>query len=271
VTVPAGSELAHFGAIRGVDRWKNFDTAVIVGRNQPPISAVEAVARAIWFDDAQPLVFADNWVVENRGYRVRGALPATGVEVVVHPDRRVQAVLEQLRERESTQAVDRLRLIHAQKPKEVILLSNIPLDIDVDELRSWDEIVHGTRLERAWAALDGVLPLAPTWLAKRFPALWATPAAAEADVRASGKNREFSNRLIIRNPTVYTFRYQPPGQRRPSHALSVLPLDQTQTELTRLIGKPLIVAELFKGVPGDKRFGAIGDATLEPIGAEGKA
>jgi len=35
-----------------------------------------------------------------------------GVDVVVHPDQRVQAVHEQLREHESQQAIDRLRLVH---------------------------------------------------------------------------------------------------------------------------------------------------------------
>jgi hypothetical protein len=272
ITVPSGSELAHFGAIRGVDRWKDFDAVIVVGRNQPPIQAVESIARAIWFDDPQPLEFADDWALEKRGYRVRGNLPALGVEVVVHPDKRVQAVLEQLRERESTQAIDRLRLIHATKPKEVILLSNIPLDVDVDELRSWDEIVHGTRLERAWATLDGVMPLAPAWLSERFPDLWTTPEAAEADLREF--NRPGGMRYGLPPPgstTLSTFHYRVHGQKRHSRAISVLPLPRTQAELSRLIGGvPTIVRELSNGVPGPEHFGSVGKVTLPPVGGSGE-
>jgi len=52
----------------------------------------------------------------------------------IHPDRRVQAVVEQVREAEMVQAVDRLRLIHSPREKTVVILCNIPLDLPVDEL-----------------------------------------------------------------------------------------------------------------------------------------
>ena len=45
-------------------------------------------------------------------------------KVLVHPDPRVQAVIEQVRERETAQAIDRLRLIHRTVPARVIVLSN---------------------------------------------------------------------------------------------------------------------------------------------------
>ena len=52
----------------------------------------------------------------------------------IHPDRRVQAVVEQVREADMVQAVDRLRLIHSPREKTVVILCNIPLDLPVDEL-----------------------------------------------------------------------------------------------------------------------------------------
>lgn len=270
IQAPMGANLAHFGAIRGVDRWKSFVTAIIVGRNQPPLEAVEGLARAIWFDDPKPLVFASEWKVERRGYRVRGATLPTGVEVLVHPDQRVQAVLEQVREMESTQAIDRLRLVHAPRQKEVILLSNIPLDIDVDELRSWDEVTRGSRIEQAWWRLNGVMPLAPGWLAKSFPDLWQSADAAEADLRDIGKSRGILNGTSIGRPTVLTFRYRSHGQRRHSRALSVLPLNESQAELTRLMGnQPLVVAQLTDSVPGADQFCAVMNASFQPMDAEG--
>jgi hypothetical protein len=52
----------------------------------------------------------------------------------------------------------------------VIVLSNVPLDLTVDRLATWRKAVPG-RLTVAAARLDGVLPLAPAWLAERFPDL----------------------------------------------------------------------------------------------------
>jgi hypothetical protein len=58
--------------------------------------------------------------------------------VSVHPDPRVQAVVEQPREAEMLQAIDRLRLIHTEKRKTVYILCSVPLDIPVDELVTWN-------------------------------------------------------------------------------------------------------------------------------------
>jgi hypothetical protein len=51
-------------------------------------------------------------------------------------------VVEQIREAEMLQAIDRLRLIHSQRKKTVIILCNIPLDLPVDELVTcnWSEM-----------------------------------------------------------------------------------------------------------------------------------
>ena len=48
------------------------------------------------------------------------------VRVRVHPDTRVEAVVEQSREAEMIQAIDRLRLIHNEKRKTVYILCSVP-------------------------------------------------------------------------------------------------------------------------------------------------
>jgi hypothetical protein len=92
-------------------------------------------------------------------------------------------VVEQIREAEMIQAIDRLRLVHNEKRKTVYILCNIPLDFPVDELVTWNQLT-GDRLlsdalaeceERGWDAL----PLAAKELCRLFPALWATSKAAE--------------------------------------------------------------------------------------------
>ena len=39
--------IAHFGAIRGLDGWKNFDTVIIAGREQPQSLDAENMARCL--------------------------------------------------------------------------------------------------------------------------------------------------------------------------------------------------------------------------------
>ena len=105
------------------------------------------------------------------------------VRIRVHPDRRVQAMVEQVREAEMVQAIDRLRLIHSEREKIVVVLCNIPLDIPVDELVTWRELTGDDRLAEASALCEqkgrDALPVAPESMTELFPELWGTEKAAE--------------------------------------------------------------------------------------------
>ena len=177
VQVPVQGALAHFSALRGVDAWKDFDAVLVISRNEPPLTAVQDLARAMFYDDPVPLQLAERWANGQRGYEIKNA--REGVDVEVHPDRRAQAILEQLRESETLQAIDRLRLIHCPEPKLVVVLSNIPLDIEVDALLTWDDLIHGSRLEQAWRTAGDVMPMVPKWLSANHTSLWSTPGSAK--------------------------------------------------------------------------------------------
>jgi hypothetical protein len=240
VTVRPGCALAHFNALRGVDSYKDFENVLIIGRNEPPVKAVENLARALHYDSPTPLALPGRWKREPRGYRlVQGQ---EGVDVCVHPDSRVQDIVEQHREHESSQAIDRLRLIHNTTTKLVVILCNIPLDIQVDQLMTWDELVHGSRLEQAWSRSDGLMPIASTWLAANFPDLWSTAAAAKKDAQRHFKRGQFSNRFTIGKTTPFTFQYRGVAQRRWSHCLSWDAAPEGVSEaLERLLGHPVKV------------------------------
>ncbi|MGH7101523.1 MAG: hypothetical protein ACREFJ_03920, partial [Acetobacteraceae bacterium] len=182
-----GVTISHFGRIRGVDDWKDYDTVIILGAEQPPAQAVEGMARAIWSDDPEPLQVPRQYETGVRGYRLRsGERKGVQIRYYLHPDARVQQVLELKREREAVQAIDRLRLVHAEKPKQVIILCNIPLDITVDHLVSRAEIRdEGSRIERAYRQSAGAVPLIPLVVVKRYPDLWKTEKAAEHDIARS--------------------------------------------------------------------------------------
>lgn len=241
--------LAHFSALRGVDVWKDFDTVLVIGRNQPPPKAVEDMARGLFYDDAVPLQIAGQWSRQPRGYRLIDALE--GVDVDVHPDARVQAVLEQVRESETLQAIDRLRLIYCDEPKLVVLLSNIPLDLDVDALLTWDELIYGSRLEQAWLAAAEVMPLSPDWLAEAHSDLWPTAAAAKKDVQRQARKGQITNRFSIYKMSPFAFEYRVPGQRRASYCLSrVADPDAVSTALIGLLGVPVRVNGPLPDPPG---------------------
>lgn len=238
--VPANVDLAHFGAIRGIDRWKHHDAIVIIGRNEPPISEVENLARAVWSTHPEPLNCGVEWATEERGYRTTGR--ALGVDVVRHPDDRVQAVLEQIREAESVQAVDRLRLVHNIQAKDVYLLSNIPLDLDVHELVDWDDLMEGRRVEQAFSQIPEAMPLSGRWLAQRFPRLWRTAAGAEKDVARWRKDRQLSNRNTIGKMSVFEHEYRPPKQRVWSKCLSQHNApDAAKSALEALLDGPVVM------------------------------
>jgi hypothetical protein len=155
----------HFGALRGIDAFRDYDTVIVAGRQQLPPHAVEATARALFATDPEPLHLlvtndAGNgtWSTEARGYTMKNG-SQVGVEIERHPDDRVQRVLELTREAETAQAIDRLRLIHRATTARVILLSNLPVDVEVDRLVTWRELMRGpSRLEQA-ASRGPAVPL----------------------------------------------------------------------------------------------------------------
>lgn len=275
LTPPQNGVLAHFNGLRGIDVYKDFDTVIIVGRNEPPIEELENLARSLFFDSETTLETGSNWVMEERPYRFRDPRKKLGVDVIVHPDRRIQRLLEQIREGESTQAIDRLRLIHATTPKRVILVSNIPLDLVVDEVVDFKTLLYQTRLDQAWAKLRGVLPLNPEWMSKTRPDLWPTPGAARTDLRVADIDGHFINIVSISNLTILNFDYWVAGQKCPSRAISILPAAETMNELSRLLGLPVGLPAAPVGLhfesdpPGHKCLVGVGGALLAPLRASG--
>lgn len=272
ISVGPNVVLAHFGGIRGLDLYKSFDTVIVIGRNEPPVKSVEAQARAIYFDHKDALLFADDWVAQERGYRLRNTDEALGIEVPVHPDPLIQGVVEQIRESETTQAIDRLRHVHSPTKKRVFIVSSNPVNIEVDVLIGWQDMIHGSRLIQALNELDhGVLPLVPDWLAERFPALWRSPAAAREDIRKARQTGGLFNNISINNSTSLDYDFWVAGQKRPSRACSLFPMYPTQTELTKLLGAAITIREGKDLDANPKWVGAFGKGVMLPFRSWGFA
>jgi hypothetical protein len=185
LALPSGVDTLYLGHLRGRDGFKHHDRIVIAGRLEPRVGALERDAKALFGDEAEPIVTlprlehgGTRMPTEQRRYRMAGGKAWTAVAVSVHPDPRVQAMVEQTRERELEQAAARLRLVHRTEPATVYLLTNLPTNLEVDEVVSWSDLARDREAEacRRWA---GVWLASASERAKAAPNLWATAQAAE--------------------------------------------------------------------------------------------
>jgi hypothetical protein len=235
------AKVIHFGSLRGLDHYKDYDTVVIIGRNQPNVQALEKEARALYWDseDSLGLITQDkggfrNLLEDKRGYRVRSGLHEE-VGVHVHPDQDVQAILEQIRECESTQAIDRLRHVRASQDSEkkrVFILSNVVLDITVDHLWKWGELQRSMAL---WEEADGLLPLNKKHLMARCPSV-SSESTATTRIAEIRRCRPLMELLI--SPIVFEYySYRAKGQRVASEALVASDYTNPKETLSTTIGK----------------------------------
>lgn len=187
----ADIRIQHFGNLRGSNAYEDCDVAFITGRNQPPQYAVDGLARALWWKEEVPLQHDEaarlgvniqqNLPLERRGYVMTDPEGAAGVDVRSFSDGRIEAVHQQLREAETTQAIARLRLVHSPRIKHVFLLSNLPVEMPVDRLVSWDQ-VHPDDAERELVK-TGSYPLSPRSMQVMRPDLASSPSMAMDRIR----------------------------------------------------------------------------------------
>jgi hypothetical protein len=152
---------------------------------------------------------------------------------------------ELIREAESQQAIDRLRLVHhAGKPKPVILLSNLVLDVTVDKLVHWKELMGGgNKFTVAWGQLSGVMPLNPVWLSTKFPELFKTKDVAKSEIAKLVKLGGFPNNNIISfftQLTLFYYKLESKTAPAPEKCVSSLSLKETKTKLQEIFGKQVI-------------------------------
>ena len=236
-----GVEVAHFGAIRGLDRWKDFDSVIVAGREQMPPREAEAIARCLFGDDPEPLLLTGEYVPQMRGHRLKDGT-RSAVEVQVHPDPRVQAIVEQTREREIEQMVGRLRLVHRARPARVFLLTNLPTALAVDRLAPWEDVVTPDKMERAVLRGAGVLPLSAAELARAHPELWGT--ANQVDLWRKRKGGqvpiEYSYWKVTTLSAVTRVRYRRPGEKRGDWHQALIPGDVYCPDAARLDLEPIV-------------------------------
>ena len=181
--LPPHVETAHFGALRGLNAFEHCETVVVMGREQPSAQAIEALTRPFCATDPEPFLPVGEYVLQTRGRRLRDPDAPNIAEAQVHFDPRCQSMLEQIREAEMVQAIDRVRPIFNHR--KVFVLNNLPLDLTVDHAVTWSELRPG-KFVLAFARY-GVLPLSGHDLTRCFPDFWRTKKTAEDALSWLGK------------------------------------------------------------------------------------
>ncbi|MBK8755536.1 MAG: hypothetical protein IPL99_29665 [Candidatus Competibacteraceae bacterium] len=249
--LPARIKTAHFGGLRGLNELEQCDWLIQIGRFQPPPHAVESAARA-WFPELH-LNLGGGYLQERRELSAKNGDGAY-VWTHSHIDPRCRELLESIREEESLQAIDRLRLVHAQQAKHIYLISNLPLPgIEPDALTTLDAVTLPGRIAEV-ALRDGVIMTGIKELATRHPDLFPTEKSAHRELRSYREELVFigavSNISIIRNRTNETdkpFSYRLSGSRGGVSKSAIIPYGVTRVDaaeiLTKIHGKSVIFLE----------------------------
>ena len=248
--LPTSVKVAHYGALRGLNALEGCDWLVQIGRIQPQPQGVEEIVRA-WFPDAT-LTLPGAYIQQQKTLNAKDGAGAV-VWTQTHPDSRCAEVLESIREQESLQALDRLRLIHG-KVKRIWLFTNLPLPgIEPDELATLDGLTLPGRLAEV-ALRDSVVITGRKELSERHPDVFPTEDSALSAVRNifdDPLNVSDSNRSPIRCRHIYpTVNYRPQGQ--PGKARTVIipnGNEGLEERLEAIHGKPVkIDKESYKMV-----------------------
>lgn len=216
----------HFGAVRGLDRWRVTPVAIIAGRLRPDAPEVEKVARAIYFADPRPLAYlpaGERYPTITAGIRM-GRGGGCAVELEIHPDPLINGVLDQIRRADLEQTVHRLRLVRRtpENRARVLLLTNVPLNLTVHEATTWEAIMSDVNPASLMLA-RGVVP--EDWPGRAaVVADWLTGDKEPADAlrkwfEANSDRNEcrrfpYKSSPIGESPTFAAYRYRRAGQRK---------------------------------------------------------
>lgn len=152
---PDASTIYYGGADRGVDRYGAVPFIASVGWDMPSLAVAELRASALLFGTGRRIERVDAPVKVTRYQRTRSGLKP--VNVLIHPNPLVQAVIEQTREAAVVQALHRVRPV-MNADVELLYIGSLVLDIVVDDVIGAHTPSRADRLIQRLAAM-AVIPL----------------------------------------------------------------------------------------------------------------
>ncbi len=139
-------KIIHFNALRGIDFYKNHHV-IILGRNEPPNDEVLLQSESLF----KRLYKSSNkqYLLDYGFLKGRFAAYNTGAGVDINKGKGAaryfnkeipNTILKQIRENESAQAIARVRDVRSESYRQVLILSSLALDIQVDRIFTWPEL-----------------------------------------------------------------------------------------------------------------------------------
>jgi hypothetical protein len=185
---PENIDWCHFGALRGLDVFKNHSAAISIGRMEVPFRSIDGLAAALTYDDPIPElpfdVFGTGFDHEGKSLRLpmedqrirlrNGSFAIT--KIPTYHSVWARLMQQQYREEELLQFVGRLRPVYRQgrPPVWFALTSIIPETLIVDDIIHIDDLLGGVPKGKSlWEAirrLEGVIE--PELIAYRCPDLF---------------------------------------------------------------------------------------------------
>ncbi|MDB4031197.1 hypothetical protein N9482_06410 [Planktomarina temperata] len=264
-----GVAVAHFMSLRGSNAYEDRSVVFITGRNQPPIDGIEQQARAIFGNSGNPLSYDDkeNLPLDQVDYWLSARSPHAPAAMTVpsFSDPRIEAVQKQIREAETVQAIARLRLVWADYQKRVFLLSNLPVQMPVDHLIEFNDLMPD-RLEMELIK-TGDLPLTPLGLEKMRSDLGYAGAKARMLFQPDRSKASDPKRLLTQLPalvrtTTQIATFDVKVKRTSTHRHLYLPKDYSGSPTTSLY-TPWTEAEVLAHLATGWGADAISDLKLE--------
>ncbi|MCC8945438.1 hypothetical protein H8A97_10075 [Bradyrhizobium sp. Arg62] len=241
-TRPLNLIVNHYGNIRGMNNLEDCLREILISRTEPQAGEVERAARVEFGRHPTASIGADFYPDRIVGLRSLGNA-VVSIEQPYHPDRRADAILEQIRDAEVTQAVHRARPVRRGQDRPLIIeiVAGVPIDITVDSTGTFEEwletsparllVARGfwpTSWEGKQAALADLYPT-PTAVRRWFeknPTEMDMREAADGMLAAKGALRPYRDILIRLEGTLQQvglwslYRYKIAGSRR-SHLVAV--------------------------------------------------
>jgi putative DNA primase/helicase len=184
----AGLEVAHFGAIEGIDKWKDVDVLVIIGRTLPRPEDIRDLAAAV---TGQPVPL-DDPEEEIRFIHSRNGRPWP-LHCLTYPTEEAETVRAAVTEAGLIQAIGRARGVNRKAGNEVeifLIVNDVVIPgLTVDAVELFQDM-EPNAVDEMW--LRGVVMEWPSDAARVWPDLFRNrEAAKKAYQRASKRNGLF--------------------------------------------------------------------------------
>lgn len=222
--LPDEITVAHYGAVAGLDRFRNVGLLIAIGRTLPSVTEAETCAGAVTGLDpvrTETPAKGARWYDKARlGIRLSGAA-GLAVEGDRHPDPVAEAVRWQIAEGGVLQAIGRARAVNrtTENPVAIEIWNDLVLPHTVEEVVAWDAIPAGYDADML---ADGVVLESPSDMAACWPEVWESDKAAERWRARSTVPQNPIGTTVPQNPMesnyrdwgACAFRYRHPGERQ---------------------------------------------------------